>query len=257
MAREFDGTNQYLRQTSGSPWDGNFPVSVSLWFQDDQNTGGSSRWVFSFGDQSSSSNYFGLATIVSASKRVLRGQCGSGITAFTTGTVDVQGGAWHHACIVQAAVNDMKVWLDGADLQTDTDTLTDGLAVDQVAIGVLARSSLAAYWDGAAEHVAAWNTALATDNVYALASGASPLFVQPSSLLMYNDEIDNDADRFGAVSFTAVNTPTWRDARAPVIMPRKKRIVSPSPQVSYAPRTQAVHWTGEFIQPGADGLAYV
>lgn len=76
-------------------------------------------------------------------------------------------------------------------------------------IGALDRASPIHHMEGRVAEVGIWDVALDDDEIAALASGFSPLFIRPQSLVYYAPLIrDEDEDRVGGLSLTATNTPT-------------------------------------------------
>jgi len=206
MARLFDdGSNEYLELDSApivaapftmACWfnSDNIALDQTLMFVGDKNFN-NRRWNLSIrGDIGGNPIYM-----------VVVDSAGVGVAATSTG---YSPNTWHHACGVEAAATDRRVFIDGGSKGINAANRTPA-SVNRVSIGRVGRTSPFAYMSGLIAEAAIWKVALSDAEVALLAKGFSPLFIQPHNLVRYYPLIrDDDNDWIGGFDLAAFNTPT-------------------------------------------------
>ena len=205
MAREFNGTNEYLEIDSAALT--GVPISIACWF--DSDSVGTNQVIVCLVDKARESQYMGLgAWGGSGGDPVYAFVRDNGATAGAYSTTGYSADTWHHVLGVFSAVDDRRIYLDGGSKGTNATSRTP-TGLDRMSIGRLGDSSPSAYFNGGVAEVAIWNAALTDDEAAILAKGYSPLFVRPQSLVAYWPLIrDTDDDIVGSYNMTPTNGPT-------------------------------------------------
>ena len=99
-----------------------------------------------------------------------------------TSTV-ISADTWHHACGVEAASNDRRVYLDGGGKGINS-AIRVPAGVNQMYIGRCVPAAPDPM-DGRLGHISVWNIALTDSEVATLAAGISPLMVHRNNLVGY------------------------------------------------------------------------
>lgn len=179
------------------------PFSVSVWIRPDVVTT-DDFWFLGDKDVSNQHWFFGMTS----SALIFRArEAGSSGTATTTAgpSVDVH----HHACAVEAAADDRRVFLDGANKGTNTSSRTP-TGADRITLGRRDDSSPSNEFNGDIGHAALWDAALTDGEVASLAVGVSPLRVRCNALVYYapfNGQ-SPEYDIIGQLSLTVTGAPS-------------------------------------------------
>ena len=241
MSRLFDdAASEYLEDTSGAPVSA-APLSFSCWFYSDDIA--VSQCLIQIQDKDAGDHYFSLRAMGGVGGDPIRWQVREGATIRNA---DTSGGfsadTWHHAFAVERSSTDREVYVDGANSGTNTDSAVPGTQ-DSISIGRMGDSTPTQYMSGRIAEVAIWSVDVSA-HVGALAKGFSPEFFQPESLVSYSRLIrDEDLDRWGAVVWTAFNTPS--------IATHPPKIIYPAPPfISYPTAAAAANApTGHLLGP--------
>lgn len=159
-------------------------------------------------------------------------------------------GTWYHLVFRTVGIADRYVYWNGGNEANDTTFNTDNWStVDSTGIGAqLLSGSGARYFNGDIAEAAAWNVALDTSEIAALAAGYSPQLIRPSGLQFYAPLIrDEDRDIVAGTSFSANGTPT---------VETHTRIIYPSLPL-WVPAPSAAAGLSVNISPGANYVQIV
>jgi hypothetical protein len=105
-----------------------------------------------------------------------------GSTANTTNNMTV--GVWQHIFSAQPDLNTMNAFLNGTGKASLSGSLNPS-APDRLTVGATAGSTVTAPFDGLIAELGVWNVALDDSIAPILATGISPLLVQPNNLIAY------------------------------------------------------------------------
>jgi hypothetical protein len=109
---------------------------------------------------------------------------GSGTTRFASTSTGYSTNVWTHACGVFETTTSRAVYINGGSVGTNTQSsLPTGF--NQIQIGRVDGTTPASYMEGRVAEAGLWNVALSTNEISALAAGASPREVRPGSLVGY------------------------------------------------------------------------
>ncbi len=178
--------------------------------------------ILSFGVSGTCNNIWGLDAAGTVGGDPLRmfAFSPSGFQSANT-TTGFSADTWHHACGVEAASDDRRVYIDGGSKGTNASN-RGPTGVDETQIGQYARSTGDGDLIGDVAEAAIWNVALTDAEVLILSKGYSPLFVRPESLVFYMPLVRDIYDVIGAIGFTDVST-TITDHPA-IIYPGRNQI---------------------------------
>ena len=225
MAREFDGSNQYL--ATGSILE-ELPITLACWFWSDA----SAAYQALMALDESGGPLNGIALEV-------RGDVGGDpvraasweegdLTHFADTGNSTTFNTWQHACGVWAASNDRTAYLNGDtdNKGTNSDDFHPGV-LDVTSIGGLEwDSNYTAFMSGRICEAAIWTVALTDGEVAALADRISPILVRRDALVAYwplgGAHNEDDIDIVGGFDLTPVNSPTFSTAlsnHAPIVHP--------------------------------------
>jgi hypothetical protein len=178
VARLFDNASSQFLRNATTPITA-VPLTIVAWVRPDEAI---TQSVFSIGDTGSNVHYFSLD--LNASHAALaQTRDASGLvtaTAGTTGTINT----WFHVAAVFSAINSRAAYTNGGAVGTNATSRTP-VGVDAMGIGRLERSSPTQLFSGRIAEAALWNVALSAGEIAALASGISPPYIQPASLVGY------------------------------------------------------------------------
>lgn len=220
MARDFDGTTDYLELTSAVETAA--PCTLVAWANVDNLTDGhclvglcakaSSNGFFLYAEGRTSDRVFAYSDQSSTFDSA------SSASSYTTGT-------WFHAGAVFASSTSRTAYLNGVAGTTNTTSNTPS-GISHTMIGAAwYTNSLLDDTDGRIAEVGIWNAALTTAEMAMLAKGLSPLFVRPASLVLYAPMLgraDPEPDLVGANVLTVNGTPS-QSAHPRIIYPSKAR----------------------------------
>jgi hypothetical protein len=144
---------------------------------------------------------------------ILRLQASNLYTYLWDGTSDigifqalaVSAGTWYHVAVTWDGTT-IRLWKNGADVANVGET-TAGRAIDENGIGYQ-RHATAEYFDGKIAEVMYSTSAWSTTQIQGLASGASPLVVNPTGISLYYPMVRELHDPVGGTTLSAVGTPT-------------------------------------------------
>ncbi len=182
MSRFFVRASSQRLVKDGTPPVTAAPLTVACWFRKNNNTDGAS--LVALADQSANTDRFLLEARGSGPGRTIRWLSINGGTdsaeTSTAWTVDT----WHHACGVEAASNDRRVYLDGGGKVTDSGAGTP-TPIDRLVVGADFTGSFVNHMGGDIAHVAMWNVALTDAEIASLAAGLNPKKMRPDNLVFY------------------------------------------------------------------------
>lgn len=235
MARDFDGSADYLTELI-SPISA-YPCTLSCWVKPDAVSGGSNKYLLSFGDTGSSTNY--AAIFINQSTATLNLVHSSSGAAQVSSGPSISAGVWSHAAGLWSSLNSRTSYLNGTAGTTNTVTKV-WPPINNVAIGALRRSTLGAYTDGAIAEAAIYNVALSADEISVLAAGLSPLLVRPESLVAYwplfgrGGASSDEEDWAYAGALSQVSSPGVAD-HPRIIYPRRRAAIMVPQAAAAAP----------------------
>jgi hypothetical protein len=213
MARFFaDGATQYMTTTSATGSAVGYPLSYACWFNTDDIS--VDQVMYHDAQGAGGSRGFSL-WMVGTSSQVVRAQV---FNAFASSTTGASANTWHHAAGVFHSATLRNAYIDGGSKGTNT-TNRAADAPDRQFIG--AASNATTTWSGAICEIGVWTVGLSDAEVALLAKGASPLMVQPDSLLIYVPLIrTEDRDWLQGITYTPTNGPTVADHVPAISYPR-------------------------------------
>ena len=180
MSRNFaSASSQYMEASSAVAT--THPLTISSWYKPtnhaaNQTVGG----CFDTTAQSRFSVEFRTGQIFRANYNA----GGSGQIA--TGTATVSDGVWAHVCAVFASTTSRSIYTNGADKQTNANSLSENNIHNVTTIGAAHPSTgVAVFANADIAEFAMWIVALTDDEVLSLAKGVSPLRIRPQSLRLY------------------------------------------------------------------------
>lgn len=206
MAYEFNGSNQSLLSTTASVT--GEPLTIAAWFYPDS---ASTRTVIvSMAATGGATDFFALVQDgtragdpICATKYSGGTDAGEAVssTGYTTG-------AWHHGCAVFTSNTSRTVYLNGGGKVESTTLRGSASGIARTGIGALARTTIAAFFDGRVAEAAIWNAALTDSDVLELSKGASPHLIRPQNLVYYVPLIRDLSDIRGGLAITNNNSAT-------------------------------------------------
>jgi hypothetical protein len=216
MARNFVRTSsQYLSNANAVV--AAAPCSMACWFNTADLTN-TKVWM-GIEDAALSHKFVMFST---GSDTILAGTGGTeGFSSAGSGTFSDN--IWNHACAVYASSSSRLAYLNGTPGAANTATRTPA-SLSQTLIGGEVSASFA---DGDMAEAAIWNVALSAADVVALATGVSPLLVQPDGLVAYWPLLgrhDPEIDRVGGFNMT-LNAAPIAAAHPRVFMPSSGLVV--------------------------------
>lgn len=159
------------------------PLSISLWFRQSAGASGVQTLCGLF-DASAADEMICLELDTANLELDLRRESNSDGADTTTETTNYVSATNHHACAILTAVNNVDIYLDGATPVNDTTSVTP-INIDRFSIGRRGDSTPTNYFHGDIWEIGIWNVALTAAEVAILATGISPKFIRPESLVAY------------------------------------------------------------------------
>ena len=243
MARVFNGSSQYLSNTSFATM--TFPCTISAWFWT-TNSGALQR-VASIANGSGHVlasllvNYGGAGTIAAQ-------MYDGSINAFSTAS-GVGLNTWHHAAAVVES-NGVTMYLDVA---AATKTTYSGPSISGMSLIQVGYYPGTQYLNGREAFLAIHSAALAADEIASLGQklngvpcGVHPSRIRPESLVacwpLGGFDGDHDGDIWAnAYNLTAYNSPTWDES--PAVLYSAGPLWLPAFTISSSDRTAAISGT--------------
>ncbi len=193
MSIQFDdASTQYAK--ANTPVITETPITIAAWFYlDDVSTG--DQHLVSVGEAGAAGNMFSLIASQNPKKvgAEVRKSDGTSAKALTTSTASQDN--WHHGIAEFSDDYNRAALIDGGsrgENVTGSAFTPVSTAMDTTAAGVAA-SLNTNYMSGRLAEAAVWDAVLTSEEHELLASGLSPLFIRPGSLISYWS--------MGAVSF--------------------------------------------------------
>jgi len=179
MARDFDGSGDYLTQASEVVnEDGPFTVSIwaypegsdldVVWWQGEDGTFSDGHDIATRGDLPSSE--VGLTTYVSGSE------------SYAATSNAFNSSAWNHICGIVTSTTSRRIILNGDWSNSGTSTTSRNLSTSDTMRVARPGHTSSVDFDGRLAQLALWTAALVQWEVEALADGAHPLLIRPASL---------------------------------------------------------------------------
>lgn len=226
-------STQYLENTSTPPVTGP-PFTMACWYRATSiPTYGQA--LISLND-GSNTNFFSLRSLQSTGQIIaLTLKTGFSQGSTTSGGVSV--GVWAHACGVFPSTTSRTAYLDGIAATENTGSSVP-TGITQMNIARLPNSTQRA--DGDIGEVSIWNVALTAAEVAVLASGVSPLFVRPASLVYYghlHGDYSPEIDLIRGYNMTYVNSPVRGSQHPRILNPFAQGHI----QTKYTP---VIAWAG-------------
>lgn len=209
MARAFVAeSNQYL-QVDTAPLQP-YPVTMAAWFYPVDDTTLDDQNILWLGDKDVPDDHFLLRWDATSINEVVARDRDSVGEDTAIGAVINPSTGWHHLAAVFPSNSTRSVWVDGSET-VQNGTRSNRTTFDRFAIGA-ARDSTPGDWnDGYIAEAGLWNVALSQAEINMLNAGARPLSVRPQNLVVYCPLVRDDVDLMGAVSLSAVGSPTYTD----------------------------------------------
>ena len=201
MAYEFNGTNQWLALDTAVVT--NVPMTFAAWIYLDATT---LETVLSIEPNGTKAGY---DLIVVSNKLWAITQDGSNVQA--QGATDIGTGAWVHVAGVWYGIASRKVFRNGVEDGSNTDSKTVGTTVNRTTIGQRANGLDDQDLDGRIAEAAVWDAALSDDEIVSLAKGFNPTRVRPQNLQLPVRMIRNLQDLRAARTITNTGTATVTD----------------------------------------------
>jgi len=216
-ARFFDGTDDWMRNTTDTPPATATPLSFSCWFRTDQD--GSNKTIISVGDDGAADNFFRLQASMSDIGDPVGMRTRSPTINFSAKTsTAISVNTWHHACGRTASSTSRDAYLDGAGKGSSAGDVTPTV-VDATGIGT--DPDVGSRWSGDLAHCAMWKVALSDQECATLAAGVSPLRVDRDNLIAYwpiNGQ-SPEIDIVGGVNLTINSSPAVSEEPPPFFAP--------------------------------------
>jgi len=205
MARQFNGSSQYLYNNSFGP----FPASISCWFYVDAD--GGAETLVNLSELSGSGDDVRLVASMDITNDPLRFISSDGTNeniAVATGTITT--GTWHHAWGTIDSNSYTRARFNGGGLGASF-VYSRTLTLGNSRIAVRETGSLADYFGGRIAEVAIWNTDIHWDYGIDLANGASPFDIEVNNLAAYWPvwgDASPEPDLISGYDMTLSNAPT-------------------------------------------------
>lgn len=211
MALDFNGSNQYLRLTTGVITAA--PLTMFGRYRYDTAIGDElENTVLSLTDQDAQQELtIEIGRTGGVDYAIAMANSG-GSTGFALSSAPPTINTWQNITGVYASATSRTVYLNAAANVTDVTNLTPSGISDICAGGTLSSSSPIKLFNGALCDLAIWNVALTLPEIQSLNAGFSPLVIRPSALVFYVPAWNSPAiDMKGGVAMTNVNTATSFD----------------------------------------------
>jgi hypothetical protein len=202
MAVEFPGTEGVFLKTDESPIVSATPFTFACWYR--PTVFGVQHAIMSVNDSSASNVAFQVYTSALDPQAIrVRARAGTppgtGV-AETVNTISplLPPQPWNHICAVFTSDTLRAIYLDAdtANKGTDTDNVVPG-NLDRMALGAFYDSTPSNELEGDLAEATFWDVALTEADIVALATGCSPEFIRPESIVAYYDLIRQRKPRRG------------------------------------------------------------
>lgn len=209
MAREFNGTSQFLRRTGAIITV--VPLSFSAWVNFSSDANGT---VFSITSAVDNANF--LTGFYHEPTAVFRTYHSSGGVSWSAGALTVTTGVWVHVAGVFASNSSRTTYVNGVAAAENTFACSNISGASRTSIGLLDRAAPFGYFPGRIAELGIWSAALNAAEFKALSNGTTPPQIRATSLAGYwplggrYGQSDRDRWRNG-YDMTAQNSPTWAD----------------------------------------------
>lgn len=177
MARAFNGSNQYAA-TSGGPFSLSLPLTIVGWAYMNSSSGVQQL----FGVQATTANYPTHRVIFDGTNMAAQTFDGTTSGKASYGTISLS--TWQHWAGVFPSVSSRQLFLNGAQVASDTTSTTAFTSVN-AGIGAQTPNSVSFYFNGNLAEVAIFSATLVAAEVLALAGGVSPRRIRPGALVFY------------------------------------------------------------------------
>lgn len=205
MARRGWSSSNFFRYASGivtSP-----PLTIAAWAK--SSISGSVQTIAGVFQSGSSANSYLALGMVAANTVFATSADNAGNSATANTSTTFATNTWFHGCAVFAAVNDRRVYLNGAGKGTNATSRTPS-GINRTSVGYFdggaGNSPFAPAGTGDIAEVAMWNIALTDADVLCLSRGIHPFLVRPDSLIGYWPLIGSYSPEINLVSNTSVLT---------------------------------------------------
>lgn len=161
------------------------PVTMAAWAY--PTTLGDNRRIVSILNSASPNNQNQWALGIGPSDNVSATTGDGSSSSSSASTMSITANTWVHAAAVFASATSRAAYLNGGNKGTNTVSRTP-TGLNRTSIGAQDNADLATApknMIGPLAHVAIWNVALADADIAALATGMSPLLMQPEALVAY------------------------------------------------------------------------
>lgn len=202
MAREFNGSSQYLECTT--PVLTAVPMTMAAWFNTTTVSGNHN--IIGIGGENGTVQQWRMG--ITGDDIFIQVQNNTAVNVIKANVVSTN--TWHHGCGVFGGNNSRAVYIDGGNKLTNTAIKTPNPAqIERMRIGLDPNDLTTQWWSGMIAEAVIWNAALSDEEVATLALGFSPLLVRPQNIVSYVPLIrDNDEDLITGLSWTPVGSPT-------------------------------------------------
>ena len=206
MAREFNGTNQYLN-TASTPVTG-VPLTIAVWFNSNSIT--TNQAIFCVGNATSATQGYRLFASGAANlDPIVADISGTNLGTLNASTSSGYSlAAWQHACGVYTQIN-ISAYLNGGNVGSTAINPTTFPSVNNLTVG--ARLSLGTpgiFLNGRLAEVGIWDAALTAAEVASLAKGMTCDKVRPQNLVLYAPLVRDLIDQKGGRAITNNNNAT-------------------------------------------------
>jgi hypothetical protein len=205
MARDFNGSNQYL-STASAPATA-MPLTMACWHRPAQTA--IAKAIISISTTGAGANgRFQISQLVSPAGTTASSITDAGAAVDAVATKTLVANTWYHSAAVFTSSTNRSAFIDGAETNSATSnagpTNPNSVLVGSRVFG----GNFGAYFDGDIAEVGIWNTALTAAEIAALAKGMTCDKVRPQSLVFYAPLVRDLQDVRGGVTITNNNTAT-------------------------------------------------
>lgn len=226
MARQFNGSDQFLLSTAGSVPITGPPLTLVGWGKSTNTT--DLQVLLGLGESGAANNGFAIqfrGDVVN--DPVAAGAISGGSQSSALSTTSYQSGVWHHLAGVFVSATERIVYLDGGGKATQTASRTP-TGINRVGVGAHGWFGATSRITGCGAECAVYNVALNDAEVLMLSLGVSPLLVRPESLVAYWPLIGRyspETDEVSALGLTV--TGATNAAHPRIIYPRRAKVWQP------------------------------
>jgi hypothetical protein len=205
MAYDFNGTNQALTTAVQSPVTGP-PLTISCWFNSDNNAGGNGAIPIYIGNPATLNRYLLALYNSKIQAQVVQS---NNANAPATSTSSFATGTWTHAGAVYSTTSSRSVYFNGVNEATNTTSIVPS-SITRIQIGRQQFNNISgvSWLNGRLAEVGIWNAALTAEEVASLAKGMTCDKVRPQSLVFYAPLVRDLIDQKGGLTITNNNGAT-------------------------------------------------